>query len=654
MTAIAPPIRRVTPRVRVERRTAIAVGAGLAALTFVVLRGQFTLPHDDGAPLFATLNGVRDWVSQNQATNPFFIIVIHPIRDIIGAMVGALQDALHGLTWPSVVVIAAMIGAIGGGWRLAVLGATGFLSLGTLGLWSESLDTIALIIAAVIVSLAIGIPLGILTARSPRFRAVVTPILDAMQIMPTFAYLAPLILLFAIGPAAATVATLIYAMPAAIRITALGIRSVPATTIEAATSIGATRAQMLRKVQLPLAGRAIGLAVNQTIMLALSMVVITALISAPGLGANIIRALIALDVGGGLQAGIAIVIVAILLDRLTAPAADVLDPRGRHIALAGLTGRRLVGAAVVISAVAVVGGSYLADPNTFPDAVRVSIRQPVNDIAHWITANLYPITQAIKDGVSALLITPLQTVLVESPWWLIVAVAAGIAWVLSGTRQAVIAALCLGCVALLQLWEHTMETLATVLVATAITVAVGLAVGILAARRPRIGRILRPILDAAQTLPAFVYLVPAIALFSGSRFTGIVAAVVFAAPPVIRLVEAGILTVPPTPVEAALSQGATSWQVLRKVEVPMARRAILLAINQGIIQVLAMVVVAGLVGAGGLGFDVVSGYSQAYNFGIGLAAATALVLLGIMLDRVTQGAGRIGRSAVGGAVPDTG
>jgi glycine betaine/proline transport system permease protein len=648
VTAIS--LRAATIRSPLNRPATIGLGAAIAALAFVIFNGQFTLPFDDQASLFKTLNGIRDWVSENQATNPFFLIVIHPIRDGIGAMVGLFQSLLHGLTWPSLVVIAAAIGAVGGGWRLALLGATGFLSLGALGLWSESLDTIALTLAAVIVSLAIGVPLGILTARNARFRAVITPILDAMQIMPTFAYLAPLILIFAIGPASATVATLIYAMPAAIRITALGLRSVPPTTVEAATSIGATRGQLLRKVQLPLAMRAIGLAVNQTIMLALSMVVITALISAPGLGANIVRALIALDVGGGLQAGIAIVIVAILLDRLTEPAAELLDPRGRQASFAGLRGRRLLVAAVVVSVVAVVVGSYVADPNTFPDAVRVSVRQPVNEIARWITTNLYTVTQAIKDGASALLISPLQTLLVQSPWWLIMAIAFGLAWLMSGRRQAIVAVVCLACVALLQLWEHTMETLATVLVATAITIVIGLALGILAARRRRFGLVLRPILDVAQTLPAFVYLVPAIALFSGSRFTGIIAAVIFAAPPVIRLVEVGILAVPPTPVEAAVSQGATSAQVLRKVQVPMARRAILLAINQGTIQVLAMVVVAGLVGAGGLGFDVVSGYSQAYNFGIGLAAATALVLLGIMLDRITQGAGGVRRSATGGAV----
>ena len=183
-----------------------------------------------------------------------------------------------------------------------------------------------------------------------------------------------------------------------------------------------------------------------------------------------------------------------------------------------------------------------------------------------------------------------------------------------------------------------MQTLATVLVATALTLAIGLVFGILSARSSRFSMFLRPLQDTAQTMPAFVYLVPAIALFSFGRFTAIVAAIIFATPPVIRLVEAGIRMVPVTAVEAATSAGATSLQRLVKVELPMARRAILLAANQGVIQVLAMVVVAGLVGAGALGFDVVSGFSQAYNFGSGLAAATALVLLGIMLDRITQGA----------------
>jgi glycine betaine/proline transport system permease protein len=140
-------------------------------------------------------------------------------------------------------------------------------------------------------------------------------------------------------------------------------------------------------------------------------------------------------------------------------------------------------------------------------------------------------------------------------------------------------------------------------------------------------------------MPAFVYLIPALALFSPTRFTAIVAAVIYAAPPVIRLVEVGIRAVPVSAIEAAVASGATRRQLLWKVQLPMSVQALLLAANQGIVMVLSMVVIGGMVGAGALGFDVITGFAQGQHFGKGLAAGIAIVLLGIMLDRITQGAG---------------
>ena len=140
-------------------------------------------------------------------------------------------------------------------------------------------------------------------------------------------------------------------------------------------------------------------------------------------------------------------------------------------------------------------------------------------------------------------------------------------------------------------------------------------------------------------MPSFVYLIPALALFAPTRFTAILAAVIYAMPPVIRLVEAGIRSVPVAAIEAGISSGASPRQLLWKVQLPMARRSLLLAANQGIVMVLAMVVVGGLVGAGALGYDVVAGFAQHEDFGKGLSAGIAIVLLGVMLDRITQGAG---------------
>jgi glycine betaine/proline transport system permease protein len=159
-------------------------------------------------------------------------------------------------------------------------------------------------------------------------------------------------------------------------------------------------------------------------------------------------------------------------------------------------------------------------------------------------------------------------------------------------------------------------------------------------------RIIRPVLDAAQVMPAFVYLVPFVALFGPSRFTAIVAAFVYAAPIVIKIVTDGIRGVSATTVEAATAAGAGRWQTISKVQLPMSARSLTLATNQGLIYVLSMVVVGGLVGAGALGYDVVAGFSQGQLFGKGLAAGIAIVLLGIMLDRITQAAARrTGRAA---------
>ena len=273
----------------------------------------------------------------------------------------------------------------------------------------------------------------------------------------------------------------------------------------------------------------------------------------------------------------------------------------------------------------------------------------------WISLNLYPVTESIKNVVTSVLINPIEAFLTGSPWWLIVALVVGVALLISGRRQAMLAAICLLGILAIEMWDHSMATLAQVLVAIALTLGIGLLLGIVSARSNGFSASPSTGPRCAQTMPAFVYLLPAVALFEATRFTAIVAALVYAVPPVIRLVEVGLRTVPDAPREAAISAGATRGQLLLKVELPLARPALLVAANQGIIMVLAMVVVGGLVGSGALGYDVVAGFARRDFSATGLAAALAIVLLGIALDRITQGAGAEPRrniiGGVGGAGP---
>lgn len=639
MTALSLPARaRLDPRT--SRPLAVGLLVLAAAVLYLLFRGTATLPFDQDHGLFRTLTEARDMIRDDR---PAVLEAIGALKGPVGALTSATIGLLQYVGWLGIIASATAIGWLTGGWRLALLAVSGLAVVGALGLWQLAMATVGLTMAAVVLSLAVGIPLGIVAARSDRFRAVVTPVLDVMQIMPTFAYLAPMTLFFGIGGGAAAIATLIYAMPAAIRITALGIRRVPAATVEAADSLGATGWQVLRKVQLPLARRVIGLAVNQTIMLALGMVVITVLIDAPGLGVPIIRALERNDVGEAFDAGFAIVVLAIVLDRLTERAslnADVRPQLG-GVAYDPARARRRrqltlgAAAAVVVVAVAV----SLQIPPEFPGTIAFSFAEPINAAVAWIKANLFGLTDAIKTAFTVVLLNPLQTILTSSPWWLVTGLTVGLAWVVSGLRAALIAGACLLGVAGLGVWEHGMETLTSVLVAILITLVVGTVLGILAARSNGFSAVLRPLLDFAQTMPSFVYLLPAVALFQPGRFTAIVAAVIYAAPPVIRLVESGLRSVPAALVEAATSSGATERQMLLKVRLPVSAPALLLAANQGIVMVLAMVVVGALVGAGALGYDVIAGLAQSEDFGKGLAAGISIVLLGVMLDRITQGAG---------------
>jgi glycine betaine/proline transport system permease protein len=623
----------------VARRTLAASLAVAIVVLYLVFRDQFVLEHDDRHPAFRSLTDLRATIDATRSTNPALLFLVDFVRVPVGSFVELFATTLAALPWLGVTVTVAMIGLVTGGWRMALVGGLGFLSFGLLGLWEESMDTLALTLAAVVLSLAVGVPLGIWAGRDDRFMSLIRPILDTLQIMPTIAYLAPLTLFFLIGPATAAIATMIYAVPTTIRITALGIRGVPPASLEASVSLGATRWQTLRKVQLPMARRTLILGINQTMMMALAMVVITALINAPGLGQSVVRALQRVDVGRAFVAGLAIVIMAVVLDRLTTAASVRSEARFRAGQSESAERRRMiVGGAIIASVVAMVVGFLVPLAATFPDEANVALAGPVNDVSDWVKLHGYEVTTAIKDVVTYGLINPLQSLLTSSPWWLVVMAVVGFTLLMGTARAAATAGAALLLIVLLGLWEHGMITLATTLVAAAITLGVGLAGGILFARRQRLATALRPVLDAAQTMPSFVYLVPVVALFGATRFTAIIAAFIYAAPSVIRLVEDGIRGVPPTVTEAAISTGATPRQLLWKVQLPVARPSLLLAANQGIVLVLAMVVVGGLVGAGALGFDVVEGFSQRADFGKGLAAGIAIVLLGIMLDRISQGA----------------
>ena len=228
-----------------------------------------------------------------------------------------IEDVLKWVPWPVIVVGLAVLSFIVGRWPLLALTSFALLFMGFMGLWENTIDTVALMVVSVIISVSIGLPLGVLAARSRLADNIMRPILDAMQTMPSFVYLLPGVLFFGLGPPAGVFATIIYAVPPVIRLTNLGIRQVSAEAVEAARSFGTTSYQLLTKVQIPMAMPTIMAGINQTTMMALAMVTIASMVAAGGLGDNVLRALQKNQSGNGAIAGLAIVFLAIIIDRLT-------------------------------------------------------------------------------------------------------------------------------------------------------------------------------------------------------------------------------------------------------------------------------------------------------------------------------------------------
>ncbi|MFJ6484747.1 ABC transporter permease [Streptomyces sp. NPDC091682] len=621
-----------------HRGRLIGVCAALALVLGCVLLGAGNWPAALTVDLSGPLERISDWIIDNRDSHPFFLYFLGHISNVVVLSVRAVYLVLLALGWAGVTAAAGLLAWRVAGVRLALTSLAAFSVCGLLGMWVPTMQTLALMVVAVAASVLFGGLLGLAAGLSDRMHRILRPVLDTMQVLPAFAYLLPVVLVFGIGVPAAVLATVVYAAPPMARLTALGLRDADAGVVEAATSLGATGRQQLLTARLPLARKELLLGVNQSIMMALGMAVIASVIGAGGLGDRVYQALASVDVGAALAAGVPIVLLAITLDRVTAAAGERI---GR--APADRSGLRWAVAAAVTLAVAVA--ARLLDRLSWPDAWTVDITGPVNGAVDWMTAHLYsgvPLVGGTADWAghfTTWVLGPLRDGLQWLPWWTVLLTVGVLALLIGTWRTAATAVLAMAAIGVLGVWDPALDTLSQVLAAVAVTLLIGFALGVAAARSSRLGRALRPVLDVFQTMPQFVYLIPVVALFGVGRAPAAAAAVVYALPAVVRITAQGVRAVDPGALESARSMGATGRQQLFQVQLPLARPALLLAVNQGVVLVLAVVVIGGLVGGGALGYDAVFGLAQG-DLATGLVAGAAIVCLGLMLDRVTQPTGR--------------
>ncbi len=660
----------------------VMIGAGLVLI--LVAQSQPELldqfPAGWNLGLRQPIDQFQGWVIANQNTHPLFTLFFDPLSDLIEAGLLAIENLLLALPWFVIIFVFGWVAYYFGGWQLAALCAGGLLFCGLTGLWEESMQTLALMAMSVLISLLIGIPLGILTARSYTFESVLRPVLDGMQTMPAYVYLIPVLLFFGVGRVPGVVATVIYALPPAIRLTNLGIKAVLPSAVEAGKSFGSTRWQMLFKVELPLALPAIMTGVNQTIMMALGIVVIAALIGANGLGKEVTASLQRLKVGDAFEAGQAIVFLAIVLDRLSLALSNFdftfvdghypkmttwlqlptrwlarlisrLSRQPEETTLENWLPYAFLINGLLLVIVLMIVNSFIGITK-FPDAWDIRLDIPVDVLVKWMAVNLYEIpycgptappecvaiigTGPLSNFITLYMLNPLRSLFSQVlPWPTLILWIAAIGVAAGGWRLGLFAVAGMFFIGLLGMWELAAETLSQVIIAIFFTLLIAVPLGILTSQNTRAQSILRPLLDTLQTIPPFVYLVPVIMLFNIGRVPGLIAAVLYALPPGIKLVDLGIRQVPAEVIEAAQAFGSTGSQTMIKVKLPLALPAILVGVNQMIMMVLSMVIISGLVGGGGLGLEAVRGLSR-NETGRGIEAGLAIVALAIVIDRITQ------------------
>lgn len=390
---------------------------------------------------------------------------------------------------------------------------------------------------------------------------------------------------------------------------------------------GASRRQTLFNVQLPMAAPTIMTGVNQTIMMALGIVVLAALVGAGGLGQEILDTLTKRRTGRGLAVGLAIVAVAMVLDRLgrSLVAYDRTRPiPKRYTSLA-------MAAVVAVTSVGLAAGW-----NEFPALWGIDSFDWIDGGVAWARDNLRWLTRPVNDFIVGWVIVPLTDLLTESIAWPVLVFLTGwFCWWVKGWRLAAWAMAGVVLVGLIGMWELSLETLVQVIAGVVLSVAVAVPVGIWAGRNPRVEAALGPILDGLQTIPSLVYIIPVVILFTVGAVPGIIASVLYAIVPGIRLTALGIKEVSSESIEASQTFGATPRQTMFGVRIPLAAPTIMAGVNQVIMMVLAMVIIAGLVGAGALGFETIEALKRSET-GQGFEVGLAIVVMAIILDRLTQ------------------
>lgn len=632
-----------------ERPFRIWALALAAVLVLFLLRDSLSFaviyPEHWILPLADWLTLVMQWLKSNISwlTRLITAILNVPLNFALSLLAkgfkighGLQAIKLPPLSWLGISAVFFLAGRAFGGNRLAFIAGGLVLYIALFGKWQSAMLTLALIAIAVPFCIVTGLFVGIWAWRRPwANRLIVSPALDLMQTIPTFAYLIPMLLLFGNSPVSAMIATAIFATPPMVRATMLGLSRVPSEIVDFSEMAGCTKRQKLWRVLIPSARPTLMVGVNQVIMLALNMVIIASMIGAGGLGYDVLLALRALKVGEAMEAGLAIVALAIALDRLSqAMATRQSAPTGMDISNLPLWKRYPnLTLAIAILAITTALGLVLPAFTLLPKSLTLTTAPIWKEALNWVTINLFDTIEIFRVTLILYLLNPIRAFCEGFPWLGAVLLLGLAGYQLGGARLALTVALLTTFCAVTGLWEKTMSTVYLCGISALIACVIGIPIGLLASRSDRFERWMTPVIDTLQVMPSFCFIIPVVMLFRVGDVTAMIATIAFAVVPAIRYTNHGIRQVPPSLIEAAVVSGCTKRQMFWRVQLPLALPEIMLGVNQTILMALSMIIICAMIGTRDLGQEVFIALSKA-DAGRGIVAGLAIAFIGIVADRL--------------------
>ncbi|MEM7074545.1 MAG: ABC transporter permease subunit [Pseudomonadota bacterium] len=610
-------------------------------------------PSSWTVPFDTYVSAAMDWLIEDAAIGPVaFTDVTRAISWLIeqpyslvlsllatGFLSGQGNEAvvlLPAISWIVVIVAVVALGHYCRDWTLAALVGGCFFYLAVFGQWDSAMVTLASVIIAVPIGAGGGLLLGIWAYRRPLVDRVLSPVLDLMQTIPVFAYLVPILFMFGFGPISALVATIIYATPPMVRVTTHALRSVDPEIVDFGCMVGTTERQLMWRVLVPSASHSLMVGVNQVIMLTLNMVIIASMIGAGGLGFDVLSALRRLDIGGGFEAGIAIVVLAIAVDRLSQAFAERMG-KVQHASTEGSWVARHRRSVLVALLLLITWGLGPFAPGLmeYPEGHTLTTGAFWDNAVEYLNVNYFDQFEAVKIFFLTWFMLPIKTVLLGLPWPLAIVLLTLLGWHAGGWRLALLCCSMAGFILLSGLWAKAMVTVYLCGASVVLATLIGVPMGVLAALNKRAGTVIHVLIDTLQTLPSFVYLIPVVMLFRVGEFTALIAIVLYALAPAVRYAAHGVGSVSQELVEAGQVSGCTPGQLLRLIQLPMALPEILLGINQTIMLAISMLVITALVGTRDLGQEVYIALTKA-DTGSGLVAGFSIAFIAIMADRLVK------------------